>query len=55
VNSSGHMLGPLVGSCKDNNDPLGSIKSREYPVTCKFLIMVAHNENSLTFSRTFLS
>jgi hypothetical protein len=43
VNSSGYMLGPLVGSYEDKNDPLGSIKSREFLVTCKFLIMVAHN------------
>jgi len=42
VNSSGHMLGPLAGSCEDNNDPLGSIKSKEFLVTCKFLIMAAH-------------
>ena len=43
MNSSGYMLVPLAGSCEDNNDPLGSIKSREFLVTCKFLMMLAHN------------
>lgn len=30
MNSFGYILEPLVGSCEDNNDPLGSIKSREF-------------------------
>jgi len=31
MDSSGSGQGPVVGSCEHSNEPLGSIKGREYP------------------------